>query len=113
MTEQVDLSPDELLIQATCAVLVDGKISGTAWLVSDGDHLLTAGHILGTAKLERDQVEVRFADDIPRPAHKVAWGYQRDMGIDLAMLRCSIPKKLSTQKEERIFYPRNMGYLGG
>ena len=91
MTEQVDLSLDELLIQATCAVLVDGAVSATAWLVSDEGHLLTAGHVLGSAQLERDEVEVQFADDIPRPAYKVAWGYQRDLGIDFAVLQLSHP----------------------
>ena len=66
MSEQVDLSPDELLIQGTCAVLIDGQVCGTAWLVSDQGHLLTAGHVLGSTRLEREQVEVRFADDIAR-----------------------------------------------
>jgi hypothetical protein len=91
MSEQVDLSPDEFLIQATCAVLIGGQVCGTAWLVSDQGHLLTAGHILGTTKLERDEVEVRFADDIPRPAHKVAWGCQSDLGIDFAVLQLAQP----------------------
>ena len=42
------MNHDELLTQATCAVLIKNQIVGTAWLVSDEGHLLTAGHVLGT-----------------------------------------------------------------
>jgi hypothetical protein len=81
---------DDDIIQATCAVLVDSKVKGAAWLVSDEGHLLTAGHLLGTEK-PRETVEVRFPEDIPLTAHKILWGYQRDMGIDFAVLKLANP----------------------
>lgn len=61
---------DTRLAQATCAVLRDGQVAGTAWLVGDEGHLLSAGHVLGTDK-PCDEVEVRFAEDIPRKAYKI------------------------------------------
>jgi hypothetical protein len=81
---------DDTIIQATCAILVDGKIKGTAWLVSDEGHLLTAGHLLGKEN-PRETVEVRFAEDVPLTAHKILWGYQREMGIDFAVLKLATP----------------------
>ena len=45
------MNHDELLTQATCAVLIEGQIVGTAWLVSDEGYLLTAGHVLGIEEL--------------------------------------------------------------
>ena len=41
------MSVDELLTQATCAILGEGQIVGTAWLLSDEGYLLSAGHVLG------------------------------------------------------------------
>ncbi len=90
MSDPVDLSPDDLLAQATCAVLIDGKVKGTAWLASGDGYLLTAGHLLGTDK-PRAEVEVRFVEDAPHKAHKVQWGYQREMGIDFAVLKLVSP----------------------
>lgn len=86
MSAPTDLSPDDLLAQATCAVLIEGKVKGTAWLVSDEGHLLTAGHLLGTDK-PCDEVEIRFAEDVPYKAYKIQWGYQQEMGIDFAVLK--------------------------
>ena len=81
---------DDDIIQATCAVLIEGKVKGTAWLVSEEGHLLTAGHLLGTEN-PRETVEVRFPEDIPQTAHKILWGYQRDMGIDFSVLKLATP----------------------
>ncbi len=81
---------DDLLTQATCAIFIGGKLKGTAWLVSDEGHLLTAGHILGTDR-PLAEVEVRFAEDVPRKAHKTQWGYQQEMGIDFAVLKLVDP----------------------
>lgn len=86
MGKPADLLPDDLLAQATCALLIDGKVKGTAWLVSDEGHLLTAGHLLGTDK-PCDDVEIRFAEDVPYKAYKIQWGYQQEMGIDFAVLK--------------------------
>ena len=47
MRERANWSSDDLLAQATCSVIVEGRIKGTAWLVSEMGHLLTAGHLLG------------------------------------------------------------------
>lgn len=80
------------IIQATCAVLApDGSVYGTAWLVSHDGHLLTAGHLLGKDK-PRQHVQVQFPGDIPRLAHSIGyWGYQREMGIDYAVLQLDAP----------------------
>lgn len=90
MSKLDNLSPDDLLAQATCAVLVDGKIKGTAWLVSNEGHLLTAGHLLGKT-IPLNQVEVQFEEDIPRKVHKIQWGFQQDMGDDFAILKLTNP----------------------
>lgn len=90
MSDLADWSVDDLLAQATCALLIDGKVKGTAWLVSDEGHLLTAGHLLGMDK-PRDEVEVRFAEDVPREAHRIQWGYQQEMGVDFAVLKLASP----------------------
>lgn len=85
-----NLSVDKLIAQATCAVIINGKVQGTAWLVSTEGHLLTAGHLLGTSKpLER--VTVQFSEDIPHEAYKIQWGYQQDMGIDFAVIQLVEP----------------------
>jgi tetratricopeptide (TPR) repeat protein len=88
--QPVDLSIDELLVQATCAVVINGRIQGTAWLVDNEGHLLTAGHILGVNN-PINQVSVQFIEDVPRDAYKVQWGYQQDLGIDFAVLKLSSP----------------------
>ncbi|RME40982.1 MAG: serine protease, partial [Caldilineae bacterium] len=89
-SDPADAWVDDLLAQATCAVLIDGQVRGTAWLVSSDGYLLTAGHVLGV-DAPREQVEVRFPEDVPREAYKIQWGYQRDMGIDFAVLKLVSP----------------------
>ncbi len=84
------LSIDELLLQATCAVVINGKLCGTAWLVSIEGHLLTAGHVLGKES-PFNEVEVRFAEDIPRKAYKLQWDYQPNTGSDFAVLQLVDP----------------------
>ena len=81
---------DEFLAQATCAVVINGRIQGTAWLVDNEGHLLTAGHILGVNN-PINQVSVQFVEDVPRDAYKVQWGYQQDLGIDFAVLKLPSP----------------------
>lgn len=76
---------DKLLAQATCAVLIEGQIVGTAWLASDEGHLLTAGHVLGTEE-PLAQVQVQFIGDGPRTAHKIEWWYHEN-GLDFAVLK--------------------------
>lgn len=95
---------DEMLAQATCAVLVNGRVLGTAWLVSAEGHLLTAGHILGISK-PIDKVEIQFGEDVPREAYKVQWGYHQEMGIDFAVLKTThlpigrVPLPISLKRE--------------
>lgn len=86
MKSPIDPIPDDLLIQATGRILIGGKVKGTAWLVSDNGHLLTAGHLLG-GDLPLDEIEVRFSEDVPLKAHNIQWGYQQAMGIDFAVLK--------------------------
>lgn len=84
------MNHDELLTQATCAVLIEGQIVGTAWLVSDEGHLLTAGHVLGTEQ-SATEVQVRFVGDVPRAAHKLEWMYHEASGLDFAILKLIHP----------------------
>lgn len=81
-----DLSVDDLLAQATAAVLVDNQIVGTAWLVGNDGELLTAGHLLG-ADFPLSEVTVQLAEDIPRQAYRVDSLYQPERGIDFAVLK--------------------------
>jgi tetratricopeptide (TPR) repeat protein len=83
-------SSGSMIDQAICAILIDGQIRGTAWLVTDTGHLLTAAHILGTSN-PVNRVEIRFAEDIPREAYKIQWDYQPETGTDFAVLKLTHP----------------------
>ena len=85
-SQPLDLSPDKLLAQATCAVLLESQIQGTAWLVSDEGHLLTAGHILGKER-PAARVMIEFPDDTPREALVIQWHYDWETGVDFAVLK--------------------------
>lgn len=74
------------ILRSTCAVLDNGRIVGTAWLVSSEGFLITAGHLLGEEN-HVDSVDIQFSNDIPRKASCIRWGVIRDMGIDFAVLR--------------------------
>ena len=78
-----------LLSQATCSVIINGNIVGTAWLVHDG-YLLTAGHVLGKKDLEYE-VYVRFGDEQPIKASIFMLKYEPNQGIDFAVLNVDIP----------------------
>lgn len=85
-----NLSVDDLLAQATCAVLRNGQPVGTAWLVNDKGILLTAGNVLckNTACDEvYDEVQIRFSEDFPRQAYNIQLAFQEEMGIDFAILK--------------------------
>ncbi|MCI5210478.1 MAG: serine protease, partial [Candidatus Electrothrix sp. ATG2] len=78
---------DRLIIQATCAVVVNGKLRGTAWLISNRGQLLTAGHVLGTSN-PISTVQVRFSGNIHTlTAHKIVWKYDQERGVDFAVLQ--------------------------
>ena len=90
----------ELLSQATCAVLKhDGSIAGTAWLVSDQGHLLTAGHVVipmfGASQADQQStgstgpvVEVRFPDADPEPCRFVQPPvHDKQHALDFALLQ--------------------------
>jgi hypothetical protein len=96
---------EELLIQGTCAVWQGGQQKGTAWLLDNEGHLLTAGHLLGTTH-PLDEVEVIFMDDSPRQARNVYWNYDHDQGIDWAVLQVVSP--LSDRTPLPICLPRNV-----
>jgi ABC-type branched-subunit amino acid transport system ATPase component len=69
-----DLPPDDLLAQATCAVLRGGQPVATAWLVSDEGYVLTAGHVLCKDEAGQEfynEVQVEFSHDIPRKAREI------------------------------------------
>lgn len=87
------LSTDKLLAQATCAVLIDGEIAGTAWLLSNEGHLLTAGHVLGTDDA-LSEVQIKFADHIPQKAFLLYHCFVRKNAIDFAILQmANLPKE--------------------
>ncbi len=78
---------DEELIQATCAVLINNKVRGTAWLVSDEGHLVTAGHVL-CEELEGEVyeiVEIRFDEEEPYQSKIIAWEFE-NREVDFAVL---------------------------
>lgn len=94
MIKTINLSVDDLLSQATCAVLIDDQTVATAWLISQEGHLLTAGHVLckkddNSESCENvyDKIQVRFSNDAPRQAYKVQWRFQKEMGVDFALLK--------------------------
>jgi hypothetical protein len=76
---------EKLLLQATCAVRKpDGAVMGTAWLLDDEGHLLTAGHLLedGAAAV------VTFQDDAtPYKTTLVLRQHDPAVGIDCAVLK--------------------------
>ena len=80
------LSPDELLTQATCAVLIDNEVVGTAWLVSREGDLLTAGHLFEDYPVDVE-VTVQFAGDILRQVQIMDSRYQLETGTDFAHLK--------------------------
>lgn len=84
------LSVDEWLSQATCAIMVDGEIIGTAWLISDDGYLITAGHVLGLDE-PIDEVEVRFIGHMPQKAQRIVSMFDQERGIDFAILKLATP----------------------
>ncbi|HKQ52332.1 MAG TPA: serine protease [Pyrinomonadaceae bacterium] len=108
MTTAHDIPADALLPQATCAVLLDNELKGTAWLVSDEGHLLTAGHIFhGVAPSV--EIQVRFLNDAPLKAHRITREYAPESGVDFAILtidsqqgrRTPLPVSLAEMVEGR------------
>ncbi|MGB0384937.1 MAG: trypsin-like peptidase domain-containing protein [Ardenticatenaceae bacterium] len=88
-----ELLVNQLLEQATCAVLEGGEIKGTAWLVGDEGHLLTAEHVVAQCK-RWAEVEVLFVGDVPRKARKLDGELAPHKGIDFAVLKLpNIPPK--------------------
>lgn len=83
------MSITDLLAQATCAVLVNGQVKGTAWLFTHEGHLLTAGHVVDDPDCV--EVEVRFAGDKPRTAYRIQRSHDRESGVDYAILRLKEP----------------------
>ena len=78
-------SLDDFLMQATCAVLIDGQIVGTAWLLSADGYLLTAAHVVGSQE-PLDEVMVQFVDhEKPLVARVEESYYQFERGIDFAV----------------------------
>ena len=80
-------SLDEFINRATCAVLINGKVKGTAWLVNEDGYLLTAGHVIGTTAPTTGKIEVLFSEDILREVHKIQWDYHPETGCDFAVLK--------------------------
>lgn len=77
---------DNLLSQATCAVLINDTLKATAWLVSQDGHLLTVGHIFENYA-STSELSVQFLDDSPRKAHRLFYTYNRESGDDFAILK--------------------------
>lgn len=90
------MNVDSLLAQATCAVLAGGEtvdeVVGTAWLVTDSGHLLTAGHVV-TKHEPVSQVWIRFPDtERPETATFVVPPvHDKARGLDFAILQLDAP----------------------
>lgn len=82
-------NPQKLLEQATCAIVTDDQVKGTAWLFTGDGHILTAAHVVGQKKpLER--VDVQFFNDTLRSqAVHIDSKYDRVKGIDFAIYKCT------------------------
>ncbi len=80
----------ELLSEATCAVIDQKGIKGTAWLFSDSGYLLTAGHVISKTKIKKIQ-KVQFLSEDPHDTEVVKWVYRPEAYLDFAVLRLITP----------------------
>lgn len=78
---------DDAFINATCAVLINGSQKGTAWLVSEFGHLVTAGHIFKDTKLTVQQIQIRFGNELPLQVSLLKLGYDKAKAVDFAILQ--------------------------
>lgn len=76
----------DLLAEATCAVLLNDVLKGTAWLVSGEGHLLTAGHIF-LGEDAAAEIRVQFLNEGVRRADRLTSIYNPDTGDDFALLK--------------------------
>lgn len=76
----------DLLTEATCAVLLNDVLKGTAWLVSGEGYLLTAGHIF-LGEDAAAEIRVQFLNEGARGAHRLTSVYNPDTGDDFALLK--------------------------
>ena len=120
MADREPLSVDELLAQATCAVTGPDDRGrslalGTAWLVKDDGHLLTAGHVVD-AHVAAGEVWVRFPDatEDERATFLVMPINDEAAALDFAVLkldrpngRIPLPFTLVSQSEGKV---RARGY---
>lgn len=84
------MSVNDLIAQATCAVLINGQVKGTAWLLSANGQLLSAGHLFcGDEPCE--EVELRFVGESPLRARKILCHYDKGTGVDFAILQLGNP----------------------
>jgi hypothetical protein len=98
MAAEPDLTVDELLSQATCAILgvkggdhADSAV-GTAWLAKDDGHLLTAGHVV-QAQYPDGEVWVQFPDSEPEQATFVIEPKNElEKALDFAVLKVDPPE---------------------
>ncbi|MGA7935573.1 MAG: STING domain-containing protein [Kovacikia sp.] len=86
------LNVDELLAQATCAILTkkNGEYNAiaSAWLLSEQGHLVTAGHTFKSQETKiGGNVWVQFLDQPPIEAILEKMSYESDKGIDFAILK--------------------------
>ena len=80
----------ELLSEATCAVIDQEGIKGTAWLFSDSGYLLTAGHVISKMRSKKKQ-KVQFLSEEPQDVDVIKWVYKPDVYLDFAILRLLTP----------------------
>jgi hypothetical protein len=91
MTASSNTADDDLL-QITCSVCIGGQLKGTGWLIDEQGYIVTAGHVLGTVT-PVDDAQVAFLDEAPVPARRVHWSYDRNRGVDCAVLAISPPPR--------------------
>jgi hypothetical protein len=81
---------DDLLLQATCSISIDGKLRGTGWLIDARGYILTVGHVLGTQQ-PTETCQVAFAESDAIPARLVNWAFDNARGVDCAVLQIDPP----------------------
>lgn len=101
--ESTNLRANNLLEHATCSLIIENSVIGTAWLFNKEGYLLTAGHLFKDAYSEDFPIKVQFLEAPPRAAVIIKSHYNPDQCLDFAILKLienieniPLPYQLST-----------------
>ncbi len=87
MTERPS-GPNQLVLQATCAVKVRGATKGTGWLFNENGYLFTVGHIFKSNQTDLgDDLKIQFEDEEPTIAKIEYFLYEPNNAVDFAILK--------------------------